>query len=113
MIRRPPRSTLFPYTTLFRSHRRIDGSQPAFTLHPLEHPLLGARNSFLAESLRDDPLVESQEAIQRDEEVTPGEQPAIHAERGLAPEVDPLACRQVQLVDALLFPNPTDGLVVE
>src|SRR5256885_12273006 len=24
MIRRPPRSTLFPYTTLFRSHRRID-----------------------------------------------------------------------------------------
>src|SRR3989475_5748483 len=24
MIRRPPRSTLFPYTTLFRSHR-IDG----------------------------------------------------------------------------------------
>src|SRR5256885_14552088 len=24
MIRRPPRSTLFPYTTLFRSHRRVD-----------------------------------------------------------------------------------------
>src|SRR5690348_17553906 len=28
MIRRPPRSTLFPYTTLFRSHRR-DRRQPA------------------------------------------------------------------------------------
>src|SRR5258708_21067406 len=25
MIRRPPRSTLFPYTTLFRSARRADG----------------------------------------------------------------------------------------
>src|SRR2546422_1514858 len=25
MIRRPPRSTLFPYTTLFRSHRRPVG----------------------------------------------------------------------------------------
>src|SRR2546426_7990241 len=25
MIRRPPRSTLFPYTTLFRSHRVPDG----------------------------------------------------------------------------------------
>src|SRR5256885_12451781 len=25
MIRRPPRSTLFPYTTLFRSHRMIVG----------------------------------------------------------------------------------------
>src|SRR2546429_3596133 len=24
MIRRPPRSTLFPYTTLFRSHERHD-----------------------------------------------------------------------------------------
>src|SRR5687768_18271463 len=29
MIRRPPRSTLFPYTTLFRSHRRLlDVSNP-------------------------------------------------------------------------------------
>src|SRR3712207_7799511 len=24
MIRRPPRSTLFPYTTLFRSHQGVD-----------------------------------------------------------------------------------------
>src|SRR3712207_7770461 len=24
MIRRPPRSTLFPYTTLFRSHRGVE-----------------------------------------------------------------------------------------
>src|SRR5690348_18018031 len=30
MIRRPPRSTLFPYTTLFRSTRR-DGRRPAPT----------------------------------------------------------------------------------
>src|SRR3989442_5519593 len=28
MIRRPPRSTLFPYTTLFRSHHRHSGSCP-------------------------------------------------------------------------------------
>src|SRR2546427_9283793 len=27
MIRRPPRSTLFPYTTLFRSHVRARGVQ--------------------------------------------------------------------------------------
>src|SRR5256885_2998154 len=26
MIRRPPRSTLFPYTTLFRSARRLKGA---------------------------------------------------------------------------------------
>src|SRR5256885_10731062 len=28
MIRRPPRSTLFPYTTLFRSRRLEDAGQP-------------------------------------------------------------------------------------
>src|SRR3712207_7677486 len=27
MIRRPPRSTLFPYTTLFRSHHRRHGGR--------------------------------------------------------------------------------------
>src|SRR3712207_8831839 len=30
MIRRPPRSTLFPYTTLFRSHRRAAGGAHPF-----------------------------------------------------------------------------------
>src|SRR5689334_23963590 len=29
MIRRPPRSTLFPYTTLFRSHARDDRARAA------------------------------------------------------------------------------------
>src|SRR6202047_5505293 len=33
MIRRPPRSTLFPYTTLFRSTNRLDKSAPV--LHPI------------------------------------------------------------------------------
>src|SRR2546427_8994239 len=32
MIRRPPRSTLFPYTTLFRSHDQ-SGHAPHFTGH--------------------------------------------------------------------------------
>src|SRR3712207_7340478 len=30
MIRRPPRSTLFPYTTLFRSYHSVDSSEMAF-----------------------------------------------------------------------------------
>src|SRR5438093_3220344 len=33
MIRQPPRSTLFPYTTLFRSHREVG---VAHELEPLE-----------------------------------------------------------------------------
>src|SRR2546429_4080714 len=41
MIRRPPRSTLFPYTTLFRSGRFTDDSP--FTAH------LDLRNADLAE----------------------------------------------------------------
>src|SRR2546429_6387200 len=39
MIRRPPRSTLFPYTTLFRSHRgRVDGAALARRLHGARRP---------------------------------------------------------------------------
>src|SRR2546422_7018497 len=37
MIRRPPRSTLFPYTTLFRSHER---RQQAVARHRVEHARL-------------------------------------------------------------------------
>src|SRR5690348_17789344 len=35
MIRRPPRSTLFPYTTLFRSYAHVDASLPCPD-HPIE-----------------------------------------------------------------------------
>src|SRR3989449_10281425 len=34
MIRRPPRSTLFPYTTLFRSHVAEEEVAPALRLGP-------------------------------------------------------------------------------
>src|SRR5271165_7479286 len=34
MIRRPPRSTLFPYTTLFRSHQPFVAERLARPLHP-------------------------------------------------------------------------------
>src|SRR3712207_7683696 len=34
MIRRPPRSTLFPYTTLFRSDRRRGGGRQPVGRHP-------------------------------------------------------------------------------
>src|SRR2546425_4749544 len=53
MIRRPPRSTLFPYTTLFRSHRDVlqrrrvavqRGGLDAEVLHREELPPAGARS---------------------------------------------------------------------
>src|SRR5258708_28336821 len=45
MIRRPPRSTLFPYTTLFRSHgphgeRRSGGRPELVSLHARRRPLV-------------------------------------------------------------------------
>src|SRR2546422_2113005 len=70
MIRRPPRSTLFPYTTLFRSHenqvvfaaddvwlttRRIDGQFPNYKqLLPeaFEHDVTLPRNELDRKSTR-------------------------------------------------------------
>src|SRR2546430_13536874 len=48
MIRRPPRSTLFPYTTLFRSRVVADPSEPlrrhgAYHVHPARNG--GARRA--------------------------------------------------------------------
>src|SRR2546426_4965746 len=38
MIRRPPRSTLFPYTTLFRSRRQcVWNAPPNRSIHRLQH----------------------------------------------------------------------------
>src|SRR2546427_7240840 len=34
MIRRPPRSTLFPYTTLFRSQQRAELREPDVRMRP-------------------------------------------------------------------------------
>src|SRR2546425_8915367 len=42
MIRRPPRSTLFPYTTLFRSRRGLAADQ-LLQAHHLADRLLGIR----------------------------------------------------------------------
>src|SRR3712207_7709800 len=42
MIRRPPRSTLFPYTTLFRSPALDHSSSPSGGMQRLDHlPVLG------------------------------------------------------------------------
>src|SRR5256885_6461793 len=48
MIRRPPRSPLFPYTTLFRSRPRLPG-MPS----PASPPTAATRNGALASCPRD------------------------------------------------------------
>src|SRR5256885_9985084 len=50
MIRRPPRSTLFPYTTLFRSRRIVIGKNPPMPiLYYLDES--GPQRPFVREQL--------------------------------------------------------------
>src|SRR5256885_4728544 len=56
MIRRPPRSTLFPYTTLFRSHLAVGGDL-ALQFHEVFRPAI-----HLAEDLETDRTERDQQA---------------------------------------------------
>src|SRR3712207_8528559 len=47
MMRRPPRSTLFPYTTLFRSDRRRRGGRGRALLRRAERPARAERRAVL------------------------------------------------------------------
>src|SRR3989441_771981 len=49
MIRRPPRSTLFPYTTLFRSLNRVTPSEPLYALAD-DRALMAETKARLADS---------------------------------------------------------------
>src|SRR5256885_13103152 len=55
MIRRPPRSTLFPYTTLFRSARALDRQRPQ---EPAADRSAGARILACASVVHDDRAAE-------------------------------------------------------
>src|SRR2546425_2755981 len=53
MIRRPPRSTLFPYTTLFRSHAGHQAVAAGHDFVVIEAGQLGKRGGFGHHELRD------------------------------------------------------------
>src|SRR5260221_5790303 len=56
MIRRPPRSTLFPYTTLFRSHRNASSSRGTksgkLVPAPIPSARVAARGGLVSKSCR-------------------------------------------------------------
>src|SRR3712207_8873800 len=71
MIRQPPRSTLFPYTTLFRSRGLFDPDPAVVALdEPLAHGQPEARAPDLAPSLDPVELVEDRCAFGRDRKST-------------------------------------------
>src|SRR5947209_13669014 len=47
MIRRPPRSTLFPYTTLFRSTEKMSGFTRMYCYYWLSHAGAGCKEAKL------------------------------------------------------------------
>src|SRR2546422_6471147 len=67
MIRRPPRSTLFPYTTLFRSRRKRPGGFRGWLLdgNPLGRALVfrAARKQVLADARSEEHTSELQSRL--------------------------------------------------
>src|SRR2546422_7743398 len=93
MIRRPPRSTLFPYTTLFRSRSRptarfvSTGSASRFSTSsqywrsdgPPVTPGIGRGAACCTPTLRGDPGVAASAAKLRRKSRLPAIRPALHA----------------------------------
>src|SRR2546430_10879473 len=57
MIRRPPRSTLFSYTTLFRSLTIVGNTDACFTISPQVFTTVEAKAANIAETSDLPPLV--------------------------------------------------------
>src|SRR2546425_5682368 len=71
MIRRPPRSTLFPYTTLFRSLVQLDPlNRSSIKLLAAAWDLRGRRDSTLRYVAQADSLLAVEVAVSRSEEHT-------------------------------------------
>src|SRR3712207_9534605 len=79
MIRRPPRSTLFPYTTLFRSQHAAQQPRPQEQVAEDAPPGASALDAVLAEDIGHVPL-EVARRVERGERHQPhADAPAVEA----------------------------------
>src|SRR3712207_7876823 len=76
MIRRPPRSTLFPYTTLFRSEVHADGMIWSAALYDIRKSLASPRKA-------DRIIVEAQFSFAADTSFAAAAQQTVNAARRL------------------------------
>src|SRR2546428_13687369 len=74
MIRRPPRSTLFPYTTLFRSLGLVSGARK------LEHDDVAATDFAIREEAPDQPFLEGETEFV-DQQVVADQESILHRPR--------------------------------
>src|SRR2546430_15286788 len=105
MIRRPPRSTLFPYTTLFRSGWSPPGDLAAWRRSDrhehdgaLERPLDSVRHACRCEkqvsgSCLDRPVGDHEPRLSRDNEIE-FVGPAVRADRLPPPRLEPIEAPQ-------------------
>src|SRR2546430_5215220 len=68
MIRRPPRSTLFPYTTLFRSRGPFVEHGPIYVVLPLQLFLIFTATPFMVLAALVEERKATEEALRRGEE---------------------------------------------
>src|SRR2546422_11220741 len=78
MIRRPPRSTLFPYTTLFRSGVDCSPGCEGFTLSPRERAGVRGNAKHNPACQTNPEILEHDEASGRSEEHTSELQSRLH-----------------------------------
>src|SRR2546422_6184812 len=79
MIRRPPRSTLFPYTTLFRSHAPFrGGGEVGLEPNLLGRAHCGGHEARIAVQHHDVPRAEVEAVVARSEEHTSELQSRLH-----------------------------------
>src|SRR3989449_4649175 len=76
MIRRPPRSTLFPYTTLFRATRECD--RVLHSRAPGKGPLEALERRSLRDQARAERLAHRRDVPRIDRLVGVGEEPRPH-----------------------------------
>ena len=73
MIRRPPRSTLFPYTTLFRSYNNVEELLTDLEAIRSGQPPLLAHKRFdisVLEQLENGETIEDKEEVYKEETIT-------------------------------------------
>src|SRR2546430_11458369 len=102
MIRRPPRSTLFPYTTLFRSRQDIEAEQQVVP----ELALLGGLREILVRR-GDHPHVHRDRLLAAEPLDHPRFEHAQQLRLGLGAEIAHLAEKQVARVRELEPPHPS------